>query len=230
MIHVWAVKKVHEAHRPPNPEVNDTVAYAAKWLMDDGVVLEPLVGNRPWLSMEVMEWVMRQAWGPTAVNEDKKEEEGAFRSEQLLWGLFMDFCLNLIRLPEPKCVKAQYLLAEAALAPGCRRVTLKLAQELAGSANYWATAQGAIRPVLGALNRMLTQEDRASPWVNPKGTPEQKQAAWEDWDRGLELLRVMFETPEKWSKQLLLLVDRDALPQGAARAARAGAEDKVDRG
>ena len=61
----------------------------------------------------------------------------------------MDFVKNQVKLPEPKCAKATYLLAEPALQPGCREVPLKLAQELAGSANFWASAQCAIKPLLG---------------------------------------------------------------------------------
>ena len=55
MVQTWAVKRVHASHRPPHPWMNYTVAFASKWRMDDSVVLEPLVGLRPWLSMAVME-------------------------------------------------------------------------------------------------------------------------------------------------------------------------------
>ena len=51
MVYAWAAKRHHEAHRPPDPCVNDTVNFSSKWLMDDGVVLEPMVGLRPWLSV-----------------------------------------------------------------------------------------------------------------------------------------------------------------------------------
>ena len=82
---------------------------------------------------------------------------------QLLWGLYMDFASFTVSLPEPKCTKAQYLLAEPCLAAGCRQIPLKTIQELGGSANFWATAQPAIKPLLGAIDRMLSQEDTTSP-------------------------------------------------------------------
>ena len=70
MVFAWGVKWAHAGLRPPTPTTNDTVAFASKWLMDDGVILEPLVGTRPWLSMAVLEDCMRQMWGPEAINED----------------------------------------------------------------------------------------------------------------------------------------------------------------
>ena len=45
MVFSWGVKWVHASHRPHSPAVNDIVAFASKWLMDDGVVLEPLCGR-----------------------------------------------------------------------------------------------------------------------------------------------------------------------------------------
>ena len=42
-----AAAKAHQgSFYPPDPWFNDEVSYDSKWLMDDGVVLEPLVGNR----------------------------------------------------------------------------------------------------------------------------------------------------------------------------------------
>ena len=125
MVYAWGVKWAHETQRPPNPHVNDTVAWASKWLMDDGVVLEPLVGLRPWLSMAALEEAMTQVWGAAAVNAAKRDAEGAFTYRQLLWGLWMDFLKFQVALPEPECLKAQYLLAEPALGSSAR-VLLRL--------------------------------------------------------------------------------------------------------
>jgi hypothetical protein len=72
----WAVKIAHGRVRPPKPWVNDTVCFESKWLADDGVTLEPLLGCRPWLSRDEMEATMRTAWGADAVNAAKREEEG----------------------------------------------------------------------------------------------------------------------------------------------------------
>jgi len=195
----WAAKREHERRRPPQPSINDTVSYSSKWLMDDGVVLEPVVGLRPWLSGAELDLAMTRVWGPQAVNEDKLALEGEFVPEQLVWGLYMHFGKKTTRLPEQKCIKAQYLLALPELAHGCRRVPVKLVQELRGTAQHWSSAQPAIRPELPVLDKLLGSVSEGSAWAEPKGDQDAKDAAWEEWDRTLELFRVMFDAPEAWS-------------------------------
>ena len=105
-----AAKRAHGAHAPEDPGRDDPTAFASDWLMDDGVLVEPLVGLRPWCSVACLEDCMRLCWGPRAINEQKKDDEGAWLGEQLFWGLFMDFQAGdcgQIRLPEPKRVKGQ---------------------------------------------------------------------------------------------------------------------------
>ena len=125
MAFAWAAKREHERRRPSQPGINDTVRFASKWLMDDGVILEPLVGLRPWLSADVLDEAMKRVWGEHAVNLEKLSEEGEFGAEQLIWGLYMNFDTKVVRLPEQKCIKAQYLLAMPELR-GSRKVPLKL--------------------------------------------------------------------------------------------------------
>ena len=68
---------------PSPPEFNDVVSYDSKWLMDDGVVLEPLVGNRVYHSLVCLDRTMVAVWG--------KAEEGEPAGAQFFWGLYMDF-------------------------------------------------------------------------------------------------------------------------------------------
>ena len=131
-----AAKREHERRRPPDARVNDTVAYAGKLPMDDGVLLGPPVSLRPWLSADAMDMAMKRARGSEAVNAEKMAEEGEFEAEQLIWGLHMNFSDKTTRLPDAKCVKAKYLLALPELAPGRRRVPARLVQELMGSAQF----------------------------------------------------------------------------------------------
>ena len=60
------------------------VDYQSRWLMDDGVVLEPLVGNRVFHSLAHLDHTMVQVWGPEGVNVAKMAEEGEPVSAQLL--------------------------------------------------------------------------------------------------------------------------------------------------
>ena len=56
----WSMAaQCHHRSFPPKPSWNDIVPYESKWLMDDGVVLEPLVGNRVWHSLQCLDETMR---------------------------------------------------------------------------------------------------------------------------------------------------------------------------
>ena len=61
---------------------------------------------------------MVSVWGPGAINLDKLAEEGTPAKSQLLWGLHLDFEEQVVVLPEPKRIKAKYLLREPQLQRG----------------------------------------------------------------------------------------------------------------
>ena len=164
MAFAWGAKCDHERHCSPNPRRDDAVRFSSKWLMDDGVILEACVGLRPWLSADALDQSLRKVWGPEAINEEKREEEGEPKEEQLIWGLHMNFTPKTVRLPEPNCVKGRYLLALPELQPGCREVPLKVVQELRSSAQFWCAAQPAIGPELPVMDRLLGS---GSAWAQP---------------------------------------------------------------
>ena len=96
-------------------------------------------------------------WGPGAINLEKLAEEGIPAPSQLLWGLHLDFEAQTVTLPEPKRMKAKYLLREPSLQRGCTQVKVKLLRELAGSAQYWASSAPELVPYLPVFYRPLQQ-------------------------------------------------------------------------
>ena len=67
---------------------------------------------------------------------------------------------------------------------------------------------------------MLKRKGENQLLVEPVGVDEQKNAAWLDWDRLLEMLRVMFEDPQRWRStfqstfgRLLSIPELMALPE-----------------
>ena len=96
-----AAQAHHRSFTPPWSEWNDIVPYESKWLMDDRVVLEPLVGNRVQHSLNCLDETMRLVWGPEGVNVEKMAEEGHPSSCQLLWGLHMNFDELQVSSPNP---------------------------------------------------------------------------------------------------------------------------------
>jgi len=209
--------------------------------MDDSVVLEPMLGDRPWKNTMCLEEQIHRCWGPHAINEEKKEEEGEWPPSQLIWGLEMVFPTpedpeGNITLPEPKRIKGQYLLALPSLQPGSRVVSYKLAQEVVGCAGHWCTAQPRLWNEMPALYRMLTQDRPGSGEVDPTGSEAQKRRAWEDWDEALEFLRYLLEDDEAWRTTFSAgfeahLAPREllALPGQAKRTCFIGGDATLER-
>ena len=223
---IWATaaQKHHGSFRPAWPQFNDVVPYTSRWLMDDGVVVEPMVGNRVFRSLAAMDKAMEAVWGPGAINLEKLAEEGEPASSQLLWGLHLDFEEQTVVLPEPKRMKAKYLLREPQLQRGCQRVQTKLLRELAGSAQYWAVSAPELAPYLPVFYRLLQREPGDHEWVRPRGSEAEVQAAWEEFWDALDWVRLQMEKP--WGSsfrvafgKLLPLRERLAIP-GMARATR----------
>ena len=105
---------------------------------------------------------------------------------------------------------------------------LKVAQELRGSAQFWCAAQPALGPELPVLDRMLAS---GTAWAGPKGTPEEQDAAWDEWHHTLEYMRALFGVPELWATtfhgsfgQMLTARERLALPGQAAKTRWTGGD------
>ena len=232
-----AAKAHHGSFHPPDPWFNDEVSYDSKWLMDDGVVLEPLVGNRVFHSLACLDQTMVAIWGPEGVNVEKMAEEGEPSGCQLLWGLYMDFDRRIISLPEPKRMKAKYLLAEPALCRGHKEIPLRLLQEVAGCAQYWSIVCPELLPRLPALYRpMRGQAGRGAVDTSDPGgaDPHMSEEDWEDFWQTLDFIRLQLERPLSSSfkasfDKLLPFRERLALPGVADRLRILGGDATLDR-
>ena len=76
-----AAKAHHGSFSPPQPEFNDVVSYDSKWLMDDGVVLEPLrAWIEPWLRYGARRVSTWKKW-------QRKASQRALNSSEVVYGL-----------------------------------------------------------------------------------------------------------------------------------------------
>ena len=84
----WAVAtaQYHGHHRPAAAARDGPERFRAEVLMDDAVLVEPLLGHRPWVSAAVYEDGVRQMLGPGSINE-AKNLLGRLREEARLLGL-----------------------------------------------------------------------------------------------------------------------------------------------
>ena len=150
-----ALKQYHDRHQPEDPTWHDSVPHHSHLLMDDDVLIEPMLGRRPWMAGRLAERGARLVFGPDAINAEKKDEEGQFATSQICWGLHVDTARETVKLPEAKVGKLQLLLADAAYAHGNKDVTLREVQVLRGTLNFAVVACPALKPELGAVDRMM---------------------------------------------------------------------------
>ncbi|CAE7617473.1 kptA [Symbiodinium sp. CCMP2592] len=192
----WVLKAGHEAHGPSNGrwEASD-VAFHSFVLMDDTVLVEPDIGLRPWVSVEVAEQMTRAALGPRAINPEKDAVEGALETRKLIWGLTYDTGRGTVSLPIVKIEKAYHLLHLPQFDHGNRVVPLRLVQELRGNQQFWLAVFPSLAPYLGATNDLLGPPDDAGN-ARPKGPDT--EATWQRFWEAIELQRVLVDSQGTW--------------------------------
>ena len=205
---VWGrgVQDLHQAHAPPQPEFHDLVAYASEVLVDDGVLVEPLLGVRPWLSAWAFDTWSRKLLGNAAINAAKMAAEGDFTFEKLIWGLLYQLQdeqgrpVDRVTLPEIKIQKMSYLLQEPELAPGCRRVRLRTIQQIRGLGTHFAVTNPSLGTELGSVDVMMARPEGAGQWAMPRGTAAEQEVAWQEFWDTCDVIRVMTARPESWGR------------------------------
>ena len=146
----------------------------------------------------------------------------------------MDFDKLQVSLPEPKRIKAKYLMAEATLQRGCRSIPLKLLRELAGSAQYWSVVCPELKPYLPILYSLMHVPSGAEDkWATPR-PGEDPELLWEEFWDALDFIRLQLERPVRSSfnasfEKLLPIRELLALPGMASRSRMVGGDATLGR-
>ena len=173
-----AAQAHHRLHAPPTPEWNDIVPYESKWLMDDGVVLEPLVGNRIHHSLACLDETMKLAWGPEGVNVEKMAEEGHPSACQLFLRSPHGFRQAPGLSAGAKADQSQVSDGGGYPPERLRSIPLKLFR-----AQYWSAVCPELRPYLPILYSLMHVPSGAEDkWATPR-PGEDPELLWEEfWD------------------------------------------------
>ena len=140
--------------------------------MDDGVLVEPRLGVRPWAASATFEEGLRILLGRMALNVKKLAEEGAFDTKALLWGLGYDTEAGTCQLPEQILLKGAHLLTEPCFDPGNRAILLIELQRFRGNATYWTTCQPRHNNNQGTLTSApKVARNRSQRPIKSSGTP-----------------------------------------------------------
>ena len=221
-----ATEEVHKACRPSLPRRDGALHFDGKILVDDMVLVEPVLGLRPWVSSEVYEWGVVQMLGQKAINREKDAEEGAFGPVQTIWGVIMDADEETMSLPETRILKGAYLLAGSEFNYGAKTLTLKDLQRFRGIATGWGSVVAGLKNELKAADVFLQGTDgamRIQPKLKGFGPAEEEaERSWEDLWQLFEDCRWLCARSETWAdkfggdlRELLPPLERLGLPGGA---------------
>ena len=191
--------------------------------MDDCVLVEPWVGLRPWISAEVFEEGVKKLLGEKAVNKEKDELEGAFRTSQTVWGVIMETDTEKAMLPERRVQKGAVLLAEPAFDYGEKTLSLKQLQQFRGILTGWASIIPGLVNELKAADKFLGGTDGGAlirPSLKGEGSKEWETAtSWEDLWELFEVCRWLSARTDQWDllfsttlRRMLPPVEQLALP------------------
>ena len=224
-----ATEEYHRAHMPGQPRRDGSSGFDSKILVDDMVLVEPVLGFRPWVSASCYDSGVRMLLGTNAVNEEKNAIEGAFREEQTIWGLNMNTHTELASLPARRIEKGAHLLALPAFDFDNKTLTLRQLQQFRGITTGWAVVVRGLKNELKAADLFLTAGDGGVP-VKPRslGYEDEDKAAvraWEDLWALFETCRWLCARTEMWETQfcatlgeLLEPKERLGLPGGHRQA------------
>jgi len=218
-----ATKQLHEDKRPALEERDGPDPFADEVLMDDAVLVEPLLGFRPWVSRDAYEHGVRQLLGPDAINAEKDALEGEFDTARTCWGVDIDTETDTIRIPERRILKGAHLMALPCYDSGNKDLSLLDVQRARGTAQSWAAVLPSLHLELKAADVFLGPADAGGRAVCAAGVDEQE--AWEDlWDF-FEYLRLLCARPEVWEARFQAGLDSLLTPR--ERLALPGAAGKV---
>lgn len=218
-----ATEELHRAHRPLEARRDMSTGFDAKVLVDDCILVEPWVGLRPWVSAEVFEKGVVQLLGDKAVNQEKDEIEGSYKTAQTVWGVIMQTDTEKALLPERRIQKGAELLSDGGFDHGAKSLTLKQLQQFRGIMTGWAAIIGGLANELKAADKFLAGRD-GSACIKPnyKGDGSrvwEEKTAWEDLWELFEVCRWLSARSERWDdifttsmRSMLAPMDRLVLP------------------
>eukprot|EP00971_Amphidinium_carterae_P311340 6188068-Amphidinium_carterae.1 len=187
-----ATTALHRAYIPADPFLEGPWSFHSHILVDDAILVEPQIGNRPEISAYCYEENTRALLGEDSINQEKVQLEGEYGCEATVWGLVINTTANTIGLPEQRLLKGAHLLALPAYTAGNRDLTLRDVQRLRGTAQSWTT-------VLPGL--------RLGEFVQPNVRWGEEEA-WEQLWASFDLLKLLVSRPELWKERFVASMNR----------------------
>jgi len=227
MVWAWGIQAAHAQRRPADPDWHDTVDFSSSFLMDDQVIIEPMLGVRPFMSSRAATEVTLALLGQGATNEDKDAVEGTPTTAKMVWGVLLattdgegrHWGTGTASLSSSKLTKNLVIFSDPALDPQNKRLPILTVQVCRGNGEWLAVVQDSVRPELRALDAVLRGAKRGQLHCDPPGTPTQVAETWEEFREVVEFFRVLLSRPELWGTEftnsfsgMLSIAERLSLP------------------
>ena len=167
------------------------------------------------VSAEVFEDGVVKLLGAQAVNQEKDEIEGNFKTTQTVWGIILETDTEKAMLPERRIQKGAVLLSGEVFDYGRKDITLKQMQQFRGILTGWSAIVPGLVNELKAADKFLRGTDgQARVQVNLKGdgTAEwETETAWTDVWELFEVCRWLSARTAQWDL-LFATTLREMLP------------------
>eukprot|EP00971_Amphidinium_carterae_P215622 4280033-Amphidinium_carterae.1 len=233
----WALActQYHRSFSPSQPRWNGPQRFWSHMLMDDSVLIEPVIGERAALSAQAYEQGVRTLLGPSSINEEKNEVEGKFCDRLTCWGLTFDTQRHEVSIPEQRILKGAYLLAEPKFDAGNRELTLRDVQKVRGTVQSWLAALPGLRTELKSIDAFMCAPEPDC-LVSPREDIADPEEAWNELWLTFEVLRLLCARPEVWGSrytvglsELLSLQEQLELPQMRDRVRVVSSDATLDK-
>eukprot|EP00971_Amphidinium_carterae_P105852 2096399-Amphidinium_carterae.2 len=201
-----ATTALHRAYVPADPFTEGPWSFHSHILVDDAILVEPQIGNRPEISAFCYEENTRALLGENSINQDKVQLEGEYGCEATVWGLAINTMTDTIGLPEQRLLKGAHLLALPAYTAGNRDLTLRDVQRLRGTAQSWTTVLPGLRLVLRSVDLFLKPVEQDE-FVRPNVRWGDEEA-WEQLWAAFDLLKLLVSRPELWKERFVASMNR----------------------
>ena len=139
--------------------------------------IEPKLGNRPQISVEIWGLGVMLLLGLTGISERKRRIERQWAPELVLLGFHIDLVRDSISMPNPKIAGDADILSSPVFDTGNYVLGIRDAQELRGCINHWAYTGRVWLWLTPPINKMLSYADNVGLWVRCDD-PEKWTSFW----------------------------------------------------
>ena len=194
------VTLAHRAFISSEPKRGGADYFSSLLFVDDAIFVEPVIGGRREMVISCWGNICRRILGATAVNKDKVDLEGEWKTSHILLGFEVDVDRLAIKLPTAKRVGAREYFQDSMFNPGNRIATVTKVQELRGLTNHWSYTNRFWHYSASPINGLLSFVDSTNAWIRCAN-----DQVWIAFWNLIALIRSIGEDDEQWD---LLFIGR----------------------